>query len=359
MRTGIRVEGSVVKHWKAWLLLAGVVIGGCCRAQGPRQVTIVQQPEWPRYQEVERIGVMSFVSPASAPDVGRVLAERLAGEISRSQTYPTVVETSQLDRIVRKRDESLAADFQRDQQLRQDMLQVAQVIITGTVSDYRAEVTQAQETRQRLETEYYPDGSVASQRWVPYQVTVYRLAASMSATMRVIDLTTGEVLWSQTSTPEPVTDGPREKLRMSGAEALQALTDRVMADLIGSVALRRRQIKVACEVLDVGSDFADGKTVRVNRFHPEDSQVMVVVQLPAEARLNQFEVAVSRDQPRTNLLNAVFVWGDQRVQQLRFPVGELLSRGGAGKYMAKLYSKGVEAPFAWVEFEISDKPREQ
>jgi hypothetical protein len=167
----------------------------------------------------------------------------------------------------------------------------------------------------------------------------------------VLDAVTGKQI---AAVSRPITlseDGSPPK--KNADQLLQEAEARLVAHIVESLAVTRKEIKVPKDALKIACDFYDQEWDWQDEFTPEMETVHVVVRLPPEADRNGFRITIVPKEGREILAETGFTWSKEHEREsYKFPVKDLLERNGYGDYQAKLYSGPT--PIAWRNFRIQE-----
>lgn len=334
--------------------LAGLT--GCGGSGGKGVAMITRDPGWP-YAKYERVAVLPF--QVLAPVAGRPGA----GEAAAQATY-LVEEQLTANGAFR----ILARDALRDVLTEQDLsrladvadpatiipagrIQAAQAIVIGLINVYDLEQTMQVEQRpiyardQRGRIVFDAAGRPLVAR--VEQTPVYRHAARVGGSLRVIDAATGTIL--KTSRIDPVERQAVNRNSPPAASAPELARDCAVALATGlyeSVAPIQKEVELDSDMLVVATNYLDGEYNEIRKVPSTREKILVAVRgLPKEAEFNGFRLVVATAEGDV-LFEESFVWSGTntvRGMQYEIPVRTLTATGGV-EFAAKLYSGQDEEP---------------
>lgn len=335
----------------ATLVLSGL-LSGCGGGGSRREAVITVYPQW-EFEGYERIAVMPgrAVVPAAVRDAG-LLADRLTTLLQGSRKFE-VLSRTELDQVFEEQDLAKIADaIDEGTALPTGRIRNAQAIVSTTLTDY----VLIADSEVRREPRFALDA-----RNRPYiagydEVLVFRHGAQVEGTVRVVDAATGRILLSHTArvAPRPKTARgapPRETPQQIAAEAARELS----VEFFKRIAPITIEVKLDRDMLFVATDYFDGRYRESRRLPLDiDDFYLVIRDLPEECQRNDFRVAISELEGRTNLFEAEFMWvgglGPEG-QSYRIPLQTLTATGGE-QFVAKLYAGRDPRPILTSEFRL-------
>jgi len=336
-------------------MLAG--LAGCGRG---RAAYVTQFPRWD-YGSYHRVAVLP--GRASTPQADReagVLADRLTSLLAQNGAF-TVLSRGELREVFAEQDLSRLADAANEgTALPEGRIEIAQALVATKITDYKliAEREQqviphyAVDSRGRLLLDRAGRPIVAGQE----TVWIYRHGAEVEGSVRVIDAATGRILLSHSArvAPKPRTSRNQPPSRTPEQIASEAVAE-LAVEFYKAVAPTRTKVKLKGDMLVVATDYFEGQYETAKKL-PRSAQdfLLAVRNLPEQCERNSFRVAIFEREGRTSLFEQEFVWsGSSGPEGVAFRVPmETLTRTGATKFVAKLYSGSDPQPVLVRDFEL-------
>lgn len=346
-------------------VLAGVlgftvlfVLSGCA---GGGKAEIVQHPQWD-YEHYERLAVLPV--KATEPKARRdadLVTDRLIALLTQNRTFE-VMSRKDMEAVLKEQDLSHLADVaDPNMALPANRLKIAQALVQASITQYRTQADRSEkripryavDSRGRTIVDRYGRPRVAGET----VIEVYRHAAVVSGSVRVVDAATGQTLFSYDAPPisreeTHVGGPPRVRPEELATEAARELA----VDLYKHVAPVRIEVKLKKDTLVVATAYFDGKFEKSDKLGSDLDEFIVAVRaLPEECDRNTFRVAISEAEGRENLWEQEFTWsGDlgDAGQQYHVPMS-VLANSGAEKFVAKLYSGRQEKPIVTRPFRVT------
>lgn len=336
------------------------MVSGCGRGGKAGEADVVSYPTW-QFKSYERLAVLPFqVSDRRAVGAADRLTAALVDDLSRNGAFK-VMDRSSMKEIFTEQDLSNLADVADPRTaIPQGRIEAAQALVIGRITTYdlvaerrvRRVPVYAVDARGRFLLDRYGRRVISS-----YQERYeYTHAATVAATVRVIDAATGSLLLSHAT--QPIT---LDKTGRGGPpdESPEQLADQAVSslarELYKQIAPTRQRVKFDKDMLVVALDYYDGRYEEARSLPSNLDKFMVAVRgLPSSCDRNRFRVTITADGGRDDLFSQEFTWSarDGQIGQA-WPVEmNRIALGGAGRYVAKLYSVGSPQPVLLRPFEI-------
>lgn len=330
----------------------GGAIVGCGRGGKARDAEVVSYPKW-SFQKYERLAVLPFqVSRRDAAGAADRLTAALVDDLSRNGAFK-VMDRSSMKEVFTEQDLSNLADVSDTRTaIPQGRIEAAQALVIGRITTFDL-VAERRPVRRPI----YARDSRGRRVISGYEERIeYRHAATVAATVRVIDAETGSLLFSHASSPVTLDENghgrpPEETPEQLADEAVTALA----REFYQQIAPTRQRVEFNTDMLLVALDYYDGAYEETRSLPSNLDKFLVAVRgLPRSCEHNRFRVAITSDTGREDLYSTEFTWSarDGGVGQA-WPVDmSPIAKGGAGKYLVKLYSVGAPQPVLTRPFEI-------
>lgn len=340
-------------------LMLLLILPACSRR---REAVIVSHPKW-EYQDYTRLAVLSFEVPASEPEAAGA-AQRaenaLVDLLTRNGTFQ-VASRSDLAAIMTEQDLArLAGVADAATAMPEGMIQVAQAVVIGRITDYEL-VRDQKEMRLPIYAVDSQGRVIRDRAGRPVQsgedVRVqYRHLARLGASVRVLDVATGRVLVSYSVPPIEKDD---TQWNRPPDESPEQLAEEVAAEIAAAfykqIAPIEVEVKLDSDSLIVATDYYEGEYHETDKVPSNVPELLVVArEMPSEADRNEFRIAISPKDARGYLAEHQFVWSPslgQRGEVMRVPV-TTLRESGHQEFTAKLFSAGSEVPMIERDFRL-------
>lgn len=337
-----------------WLLALTLLTAGALAARAGEKVEIRRYPGWP-FEKFQRLAATPFgASDRRAAQVARTIEDRLIDLLTSNGAF-TVLPRGELKDVLTEQDLSQLADVADPSTvITPGKIKIAQAIIVGRVVEF--DLARERGDRRVLRPLRDRRGmpvrdSFGLPRMREEVVTVYRHAARLAASVRVINAATGELLVSQTVGPftaEKEAEGgpPRE----SPEDMLGAAIDKVVQRLYQTIAPTSMVVKLDDDSLIVAKGFFDGEYEKTRKLSTDMEKFLVAVcGLPDECDQNPFRIGIALEDAKENVLEREFVWkaGAGRAGvSIEIPIAELEPHVGAkeASFVVKLYAGGDPKP---------------
>ena len=347
-------------NWR--LAAAGAVLSlaGLTGCGGGGSAYVTQFPRWD-FERYQRIAMLpGRASSREAVGDAGVLADRLATLLTQNGAF-TVLSRSELKEVFAEQDLSRLADaIDEGTALPENKIKIAQALVAPKLTDYKL----IEEKERRTIPRYAVDrrGNVLRDRAgrpiVAGEDTVwiYKHGAEVEGSVQVIDAATGKILVSHSArvAPKPKTSFNRPPSTSPEELASEAVRE-LSVDFYKAIAPTQTKVKLKRDMLIVATEYFDGRYETDKKLLRSRTDFLLVVRdLPEECERNNFRVAITEQDGRENLFEQEFVWsgslGPEGVP-FRVPM-EVLSRTGAERFLAKLYSGRDPQPILKRDFSL-------
>lgn len=323
-------------------------------ARADEKVEIRHHPGW-AFEKFQRLAVTPFGSTdRRGVNAARSVEDRLIDLLTGNGSF-TVLPRGELKDVLTEQDLSQLADVADPSTvITPGKIKIAQAIIVGRVVDFdlareRAERRALRPLRDRRGI------PVRDARGLPRMreevVPIYRHAARLGVSVRVINAATGELLVSRTVGPftaEKESEGgpPRE----SPEDMLAAAIDGIARKVYQAIAPTTMTVKLDDDSLIIAKGFFDGEYDKTRKLSTDmDKFLVAVCGLPDECDQNPFKIGIALEDANQNVLEREFVWragaGRQGVA-IEIPVAELEPHVAEKEsdFIVKLYAGGDPKP---------------
>ena len=312
------------------LLLVAGAVGGCG--------TKIKVNAYPTFYtpDLKCIAVVPFRSAAQDSKAGSAVSESLAAALMENNTY-TVFNQSNLRALMDQQDLMVFANS-GDASAAASKLRACgkvQGLLVGTVSIY----DHTSNTQQRADPQYAYDKN-GNQYCTGTRVYSYtRNEATVSVSAALIRVSDGTQIHA-TSEAAGRDACQGEVPQRDRFECLRRATQGAVYKLLREFAVTLQEVIVSDKNFKTATEFYDGKWAFNDHFASGDPKITVMLQLPEICDRNPFRIVIVRENERTELA-AVNVMYDRQWSQygkgFEFSPAELVKKGGAGTYLAKLY----------------------
>ncbi len=345
-----------------WLcLIAAIVwlgVAGCGSRR--RQAVIVQHPEW-SYEQYQRLAVLPFkASRPEGAEAARQAENLLIDQLAANGAFQ-VLTRSDLKDVLTEQDLARLSDVANpDTALPAGMLDVAQAIVVGQLTDFDVNREKSERRRPRYAYDRYGRMIVdraGRPRVVGEDVIVeYRHVARLGGTVRVIDAASGRVLMSSSVAPIEKEDSRTGQWPDASPEQLAGDIARELATAFyRRIAPQHVQVKLGGDALLVAGGYFEGRYEELKKVPVTQEEILIVARgLPESADRNEFRLAVSPRDRHEYLAEQPFTWSPSvgaRGEVLRVPVARLVE-SGATQFTAKLFAAGNETPILERDFDL-------
>jgi hypothetical protein len=325
-----------------WIRRVALVALGLLVGCGPQVVWVTRRPAFD-YEKIQRIGVIRFAVTAESPEAqgaSAAVADKIARLLIEHRDYKVATpEEIGVALQAKMYSPPLALDAEAVKKIGE--IAGVDTLVTGAVMT----CTFTQQQLDRVQREYtdtgyrlYEDGAY------PYRST--RNEATIGAEMRVYDVRSGSVIWTDSSSYTSWAQGAPPP--WSRERVLDDASDQVAAKLFLGLVVNRDKARVPEDSIFTSERMVGQVPVqRTKDFTAKSEKVFVVLRLN-----NSF--AGTKKAP---LAENEVVWSatDQSIG-VPFTVKELTVKAGFGKYEARYFIGGQE--IRSVEFNIRGQKSE-
>lgn len=355
----------MMRALKIWLVvvLALLIVAGCSKR---RSAPIVHHPDW-EYQDYQRVAVLPFKAgqPAAA-EAARQAGFLLEHQLTESGAF-TILTRSDLADVLTEQDLSRLTDVtDPDTALPEGMVQVAQAVVIGTITEFDLK----RELVQRRIPRYAHDKKgriIRNRRGQPIVTgedvyTEHRHVARVGGNLRVIDAATGRVLLSH-SVPAIERDDFQRGAppRATPEELAVEVALEIATDFYRKIAPQRIKVKLSSKCLVVAAEYYEGKYDKLKKVPVTMDEILLVAhRLPPECDRNSFRLAISPEEGHEYLIEHEFTWSPSlgnRGEVIHVPLS-VLKDSGYQKFTAKLFSVGHDEPILERDFKLVEPEEE-
>lgn len=343
------------------LLLVALAVAGCGGGGGRERAFIVRSPAWP-HEQYQRLTVNVRCDNPRGKSAARQLEIALADKLAQNGAF-TVIASDALKDVLTEQDLSQLSDVSDSRTvIPAGKIKAAQALVLGKLVQCDLDTKRfenrrpiyARDQRGRVRVDRLGRPIVVKEEVTPS----VRTTARLSGWVRVIDLATGETVFSYTTPPiERESSGRGATPKQSAEELALDAAAELASDLYVNLAPQRVEVKLKSKMLVVARDYYDGEYDEIDAFPPTQEKLVIAVRnLPPECERNRFRLAVSPLKAR-NLWEEQFVWSSANpVRGIMFelPVARLME-SGATEFTAKLYSADEEEPLLYRKFAVTTK----
>jgi hypothetical protein len=339
----MRTNRSIALRWVVCGVLAAAG-GGCSTTFSIRQYPPDFDPA------IKTVGVLEFNNDSLQDRAGEVFARQVAAALRANGTYdvlgPAALRAKAAGAGVQLPDEAPIEEIAA----RLRTVGGVDAILVGTVESYHAQTSSWVDFEPHWGYWGY-HGWGRRHRWGvrtgwawPYAQRRYRTEARVVADAVLVRVADAETI-AATRGPVSAQLTSDEYDGAFAGDVLAAAARRTVDRIVASVAVVPRKIKVKNdETLRVARPDATGVPVETDRFDSDETELLLVVRLPAAADRNRFTVSIHRRGEDEPIVAERFVWSAaERVRTFLFSPHRLAAVGGTKKYEARLAGTGTEA----------------
>jgi hypothetical protein len=313
---------------------------------------------YPRFYtpDLRNVAVLPFTAAETAEPTAEEFATRLAGALQANGTYKVIWPEDLSPAAKAMDDGKLPAALADDDAL--------DAVLTGSVT---TDSRQVEGERYEVDREYYHGsyhygygpyyGPYYHPPWhgaglgytyrAPYSYHFQRNEAHVSATARMVNVPSGEVL-KRTAGPINVTlfdeGNPPDRSRAELMDRAMAL---VIRQLVDEFAVTHGKVRVdPGEVLRLAASepAAGGEWKTTDDFGPKDTTMYLVVRLPDAADRNEFRITITRQKGPKELRRPAaeidFTWRTRSGKTVHeVSLDDLRETAGPGQYRIRFYSE--------------------
>jgi len=330
----------------ALLLLA---CSGCAKRRG---ASIVNHPNW-EYQDYQRVAVLPFrCARPEAAEAARQAELHLIDQLSANGAFQ-VATRSDLSALMTEQDLSnLAGVADPSTAPPQGMVQVAQALIIGTITDFDLQREQRERSVPIIRLDRNGVPRVVGER----RFMEYRHVARLGGNVRVVDAATGRVLVSHSLPPIEKDDAQANAPPRATPEELALdLAQELATEFCRKIAPQQVNVKLDSDCLIIASGYFEGRYEELKKVPTSLPEILLVARdLPKACDRNQFRLAISPKDGREYLVEHEFTWSPtlgHRGEIVQVPVSKLTAAGGE-RFVAKLFSIGNDRPILERDFSL-------
>ncbi len=346
------------------IVFSGLLIfAGCAKR---RAANIIQHPDWP-YQDYKRIAVVPFkASTPKAAEAARQAESLLIDHLTSNGAF-TVLSRSDLKDVLTEQDLARLADVTNpNTSVPEGMLQVAQAVVVGQLTDFDLDQQKKEQRRPRYAVDR--NGRILRDangrpRIVGEDVMIeYRNVARVAGSVRVIDVASGRVLVSFTVPAVEKDDAQWGSPPGTTPDQLAVdVAQEIATAFYRKIAPQRIDVKLGGDCLIVAAEYYEGKYEQLKKVPERLDEILLVTRgLPKSCDRNSFRMAVSPRDGRDYLAEQEFTWSPslgQRGAVLHVPMAKLKADGGT-QFTAKLFAVGNDTPMLIRDFELAQPKTE-
>lgn len=310
---------------------------------------ITRYPAWP-YHDYQRIAVVPFGAPnPRAAQAAATLTERTITALSRSGAF-TVLSRTELKDVLTEQDFSQLSDLVDPATvILPGRIKAAQAIVVGRLTQFDIARDRVERRVPRLALDRFGrivrDSRGRTKLLREDVVPIFRHEARVAGTLRVVNASTGEILFSHDAEPiiRAAEAEGRPPARSTDDLAAEAL-DRLASEFAAQLVPLSLTVKMHSDMLVVATGFFDGEYDKADKVYLTDEKFLVAVRgLPPECDQNRFRIGIALDDAKENILEREFIWdaaaGDRGIA-IEIPTADLapLLKARKAKFYAKLYS---------------------
>lgn len=328
------------------------VLAGC---GGGGRMLVFREPAWD-YSAYERVAVVPVKcaderAQRAADVVTSELTNHLVSARMGDQRTFRVLTRGELADLMREQDLSNVDFTDPGTRIPENMIQVAQAIVVGSLTDCTLDARR--ENRTEPVYKYTRHGpQIVGQR----NYWVHEHFARIGGDVKVIDVATGEVLCSYVATPVERDATSRDHPPSESPEDLACDAARNVAlDFATHVAPAWVEVKVDKDCFVIARGYYDGQYDEVKELAADTPEITLVVRaLPPACAKNTFRITIADDQRRSTLFDETLVWDPNvstRGVEHQIPTRPLID-SGAEELVAKFYGPASDEPVMERKFKI-------
>ncbi len=329
MKRHISSNGRLLKI----VLLAVVFASGCTT-----DIPILRYPAFWQDDAPRSVVVLAFHNTSiDDPEAGNTISDRLATALMANGTYDQVYD--RWDAQDMDMGQSSAGGWRFGPGWRKQPVSV-DAIISGTVTSFEA----CHETDKYAEPIYEEDHH-GEPVIVGYRAFT-RNDAMVSVTATLTDRATGEVIHAtQPAQSHIASEGSPPDYSMDVCLAMAV--NQVIDQLVGELAIIRGTVSVdKGDALRITNGvYREGDWQEQDTFSPYDTEMTVVLNLPATADRNLFSLTIVRDGSGTSIAELDLVWSRLAPvagEQFVFDPSQIAADGGGvGNYVVRFHAGGA------------------
>jgi hypothetical protein len=311
------------------IFIAAAVVG----CAGPR-VWINVEPRFD-YRKIRTIAVLPFENRSDCSDAGEIVSEKLTSLLLQRGPYKVApVEAPKID--AEKDYLSPEGDMNPDVARELGRSSGAEALLAGTVLNYKSDrfhevrfYGEPFEFDQSLHEAYYDE--------VP--VDWYKIDAFVEAEIRLTDVSTGKVVWSDSRTATASSYGSPPAL--GEAEVLDRAADGAVRKLLLGLIPHEQRVRVPRGSIVVCGAFISHAVDIRSDYTAGDGSLYVVIELGKEFAGNEILMKIEKADTDASISEKRYVWGKtDDVHAFKEDIAALVAKGGLGKYRAVYFLGG-------------------
>jgi hypothetical protein len=313
------------------IIIAAAVLG----CAGPR-VWIEVIPQFD-YQKIQTVAVLPFENSSSCPDAGEIISEKLTSLLLQRGPYKIVpAGAPQVD--IQKESVSQEGDMDPSVALELGRSAGAEALLTGTVLNYKGD--RFHEVRFYGEPFAFDDYmDMDGLYYDEAPVDWYKIDGVVEASVRLIDASTGKVIWfdSRTGTASSYGSPPA----MGEAEVLNEAANSAVRKLLLGLIPHEQRVRVPRGSIVVCGAFISHAVDIRSDYTAGDGSLYVVIELDKEFAGNAIVLQIEKADTGAIISTEQYVWGKtDDVHAFKENIAALVAKGGLGKYRAIYFMKG-------------------
>jgi len=325
-------EAGKMSHsrYAAGIFIAAALIG----CAGPR-IWVTVRPQFD-YQKIHTIAVLPFENKSGCADAGQVVSEKLTALLL--QRGPYTMAPGETPKVDPQKDylspggdmaPAVAAELGRSAG--------AEALLIGAVLNYKSD--------RFHEVRFYgaPFGFDESMHEAYYDeipVDWYKIDAVVEARIRLIDASTGKVIWSDSRTGTSSSYGAPPA--MDEAEVLDQAADSAARKLLLGLVPHEQRVRVPRGSPVVCGAFIDHAVDIRSTFTPRDDSLYVVIELDREFAGKEILMKIDKADTGVNISEERCAWeGGSDTHAFKENIKTLVAKGGFGKYRAAYFVSGT------------------
>ncbi len=303
---------------------------GCA---GPR-VWVNVRPRFD-YQNIHTIAVLPFENKSASPDAGEVVSDKLTALLLQRGPYKIAP------------GKALKVDAQKGYLSPDDGMKPAvamelgrssgaEALLAGAVLNYKSD--------RYHEVRFYGepfdfDESMHEAYYDEVPVDWYKVDAVVEAGIRLIDVSTGKVIWSDSSTGTASSYGAPPA--MGEAEVLDRAADSAVRKLLLGLIPHEQRVRVPRgSIVVCGAFINHAVDIRPN-YTTRDGSLYVVIELGNEFAGKEILMKINKADTGASVSEERYTWGeDDDIHPFKEDIATLVAKGGLGKYCAAYFMGG-------------------
>ena len=311
-------------------VVAAVLIG--CAGPG---IWVTIRPQFD-CQKIHTIAVLPFENKSGCPGAGQVVSEKLTALLLQRGLYK-ITQAGALKADTPKNYSSPAGDMDPAVAMELGRPTGAEALLSGTVLNYKSD--RFHEVRFYGEPFEYGE-SPHPTYYDNVPVDWYKIDAVVEAGIRLIDASTGKVIWSDSRTGTSSTCGAPPA--MGEAEVLDQAADSAARKLLLGLIPHEQRVRVPRRSLVVCGAFIDHAVDIRSTFTPGDDALHVVIELDREYAGKEIMLKIDKVDTGVTISEERYTWGEaDDTHAFKENISMLVAKGGFGKYRATYFMGGT------------------